>query len=80
MALGYVHVSLTLGNQTASAPGFFTNIGYEWRWDSGLGIILGGGLAHVGSVTVIDTTGGVGVTKEGGWVPNLEFGLRFMFI
>src|SRR5450432_1613351 len=39
LGLGWVHASLSLQNVSASASGFFANVGYEWRWDSGLGIL-----------------------------------------
>jgi hypothetical protein len=78
IGLGFVHASLTLGSQTGSLSGFLANVGYEWRWNEGLGILLGGGLAHVPSVTVTD--GVTTVEEAGGWLPNLEFGVRYMFL
>jgi hypothetical protein len=79
LGLGWVHASLDLGDQTGSASGFFANAGYEWRWSSGLGIILGGGLCHLGTITVVDSSG-FEATEKGGWLLNLEAGLRFMFL
>ncbi|HVU51824.1 MAG TPA: hypothetical protein VHL80_14105 [Polyangia bacterium] len=78
LGLGFLHESLTLASDSRSVSGFVANLGYEWRWDQGLGILLGGGIAHVPEIEVSD--GFVTVKKDGGWLPNLEFGLRWMFL
>jgi hypothetical protein len=78
LGVGWVHASLSLQNVSASVSGFFANAGYEWRWDSGLGILLGGGVAHLGAVHATD--GVTTITRNGGWFPNLEFGVRYMFL
>ena len=76
--VGFAHAKLTLSPQTGTAWSFFTNVGYEWRWDSGFGILVGAGLAHIGTITVTD---GVSTDQvKGGWAPNLEAGLRYMFL
>ena len=77
-ALGFLYATLTLNNVTASATGEFFNAGYEWRWPSGLGILLGGGIGHLGAVRATD---GINtVDSPGGTHPNLEVGLRYMFL
>jgi hypothetical protein len=78
VSLGWVHASLKLQDVSSAASGVFANVGYEWRWDSGFGLILGGGLAHVGAVNATD--GVTTISRSGGWLPNLEFGARFMFL
>ncbi|HEY7373099.1 MAG TPA: hypothetical protein VIF57_13125 [Polyangia bacterium] len=78
IGLGYVYASLTLDGVTASASGAFANVGYEWRWRSGLGILLGGGVGYLGTVRA--TNGVETVESPGGTHFNLETGLRFMFL
>lgn len=78
IGLGYVFASLSLDNVSASASGVFGNVGYEWRWESGLGIILGAGVGHLG--TVHATNGVETLDAPGGTYFNLETGLRFMFM
>jgi hypothetical protein len=78
VGVGFVRVSLKAFDITASANGFFVNGGYEWRWDSGLGILLGAGVAHVSGV---HATNGIDTIDRGGFTAfNLEVGLRFMFL
>jgi hypothetical protein len=77
VALGWLHGSLSLENVTSSASGVFANAGYEWRWESGLGILLGGGIAHIGAIRATD--GISSVSTRGGWFPLIETGLRYMF-
>jgi hypothetical protein len=76
--LGYVYATLTMDGVTASAQGVFANIGYEWRWASGLGILLGGGVGYVGKIQA--TNGVETITAPGGTHVNLEVGLRYMFL
>ena len=78
LGLGYVHASLALEGVTASASGGFANVGYEWRWQSGVGILLGGGfgyLARIHATNGVDT-----IEAPGGLRGNLEVGLRYMFL
>ncbi len=75
VGLQYVHISV--GEVTASGKGFFANLGYEWKWPSGLGILLGGGIQHLNEIEAHDATHAI---KTGGkTAPNLEFGVRYMF-
>jgi hypothetical protein len=77
LGLGFVYARLALDNVTASASGVVVNLGYQWRFENGLGIILGGGLAYLGDVRATD--GVTTVEREGGALPNLEAGLRYFF-
>ena len=65
-------------NITASVSGYAANVGYEWKWSSGFGILLGGGVAVLGKATATDGVNTVSIS--GGVHPNLELGLRFLFI
>ena len=75
---GYIYARMSLNDLTASSQGGFLNAGYEWRWANGLGILVGGGFAHVSSVRKTD--GFATIVAEGGTLPNLEAGLRFLFL
>jgi hypothetical protein len=77
ISAGMVYAHLALGGATASVLGTFGNVGYEWRWQSGLGIQLGGG---VGYINKGEASNGTSMVTIGGKVnPNIELGLRYMF-
>jgi hypothetical protein len=78
VSVGAVYAHITLGTATASATGTFANIGYEWRWGVGLGLHLGAG---VGYLTKAEAMDGPNTVTLGGKVnPNIELGLRYMFL
>jgi hypothetical protein len=63
---------------TGSATGFFTNVGYEWRFASGLGILVGGGVGDIMSLHVQE--GAAGATDSTNHVYfNVEGGVRYFF-
>jgi hypothetical protein len=77
-AVGLQYASLTVGSATGTGAGGFVNLGYEWKWQSGLGIQLGGGVQYLSK---IEATDGNTTLMTGGKVnPNLEIGLRYMFL
>ena len=63
---------------TGSTRGMFANMGWEWRWHSGLGIQLGGGVAYFRKVTL--DSGMSVINTSRGFAPNLEFGIRYSFL
>jgi hypothetical protein len=77
-SLGYLYATLALSGVTASLHGFFLNAGYEWKWTSGFGILLGGGVAYFASLKATD--GVTTIEQSGGAHFNLEVGFRFMFL
>jgi hypothetical protein len=78
LAVGTQYVHLTLLDATGSGNGVFANAGYEWKWQSGLGILLGGGIQYI---TKVEASNGVMTYTMGGVAaPNLEFGVRYMFL
>jgi outer membrane protein W len=78
IGVGMLYATLTLDNVTASAKGVVANAGYEWRWTSGLGILLGGGVAYLGGIHATD---GVTTVDAPSFTHlNLEAGLRYMFL
>lgn len=78
VAFGVQYAKMSLGSVSGEATGFFANAGYEWRWDSGLGILLGAGLQHMSSVSASNGTDTI--SRKGGTLPNLEFGVRYLFL
>ena len=75
VSLGFLYASASLQNAHASVTGIAANLGYEWRWESGFAILLGGGVAVLQDATATD--GPSTVRINGGFHPNLEFGIRY---
>ena len=75
---GYLYATLALNDVTASLNGFFVNAGYEWKWTSGFGILLGGGVSYFASLKATD--GVTTIQESGGAHFNLEVGFRFLFL
>ena len=75
---GFLYATLSLDGVTASGSGVVGNLGYEWRWASGLGILLGGGIAYLGNIHASDGT--TTVDAPAFTHVNIEAGLRFMFL
>jgi hypothetical protein len=78
LAIGMQYVNLSLDGAEASGTGFFANLGYEWKWRSGLGIQLGAGIQHLNKIEA--SNGVTSVSTGGKTAPNLEFGVRYMFL
>ena len=77
-AVGLQYAKMSLDGATASGVGTFANLGYEWKWDSGLGVQLGGGVQYLSKVEA--TNGTTSVMLGGKLNPNLEIGIRYMFM
>lgn len=75
---GYLYAKMTLSGVSASGQGGFLNAGYEWRWTSGLGIMVGGGIGYLGQISVTDGT--TTIKNNGGALPMIEAGIRYMFL
>jgi tetratricopeptide (TPR) repeat protein len=75
---GFVYAALSLNNIRASASGAFFNAGYEWKWNWGMGILLGAGVCYLGSIEATD--GYNTISQSGGAHFNVESSLRFMFL
>src|SRR5262245_47264271 len=78
LGAGALYATMSMNGVTASTSGVVANAGYEWRWASGLGILLGGGFAYLGNVHATD--GVTTVDSPGGSHFNIEAGLRYMFM
>ena len=77
LGIGMVYAHESLNNVTASATGLLVNAGYEWRFASGVGVLVGGGIAVVGKASATDGT--TTIERPGGVLPNLEIGVRYYF-
>lgn len=78
LGVGWIHAAASLNGIHASVDGVAANLGYEWKWQSGFGILLGAGVTKLGDATASDATSTVSI--DGGVHFNLEFGLRYMLI
>ncbi len=75
--LGAIYIHATLDDAVVDGTGGFANIGYEWKWDYGLGIQLGGGVGYLQELKAV--SGNESVTIGGKVSPNLEIGVRYRF-
>jgi hypothetical protein len=71
----YAHVELS--GVSANVKGIVGNLGYIWKWPSGFGILLGGGIQHFWGVA--ESNGSTVIARDAGTFPNIEFGVRKMF-
>jgi hypothetical protein len=77
LGIGLVYVHESLNDVTASATGLLVNAGYEWRFASGVGVLVGGGIDDVGKLSA--TNGTTTIEQSGGVLFNLEIGARYYF-
>ena len=77
LGIGMVYVHESLDGVTASATGLLINAGYEWRFASRVGVLVGGGIDDVGKLSA--TNGTTTIEQSGGVIFNLESGVRYYF-
>jgi hypothetical protein len=77
LGVGLVYVHESFQGATASATGFLLNAGYEWRFASGVGVLVGGGIDDLGSVHATNGTSTLDV--PGAVLFNIEAGVRYYF-
>ncbi len=77
LGIGLVYVHESLNDVTASATGLLVNLGYEWRFASGVGVLVGGGIDDLGKLSA--TNGTTTIEQSGGVIFNLEAGVRYYF-
>lgn len=75
--VGALYLAVSDSDVTVTGSGGFANIGYEWRFNSGLGIQLGGGVGYIQDITAV--SGNTIVSIGGEAHANLELGLRYRF-
>lgn len=73
--LGAHHDSQTI---TGSGTGFFANAGYEWRFASGFGILVGGGVGDLMTMHLEDGSASADMTPHQIYL-NIEGGVRYFF-
>jgi hypothetical protein len=78
LAVGLLYVRLSLDNAVASGTGAFANLGWNWKWQSGPGIMLGAGVGHLANIEA--TNGTTTVDRPGQTFFNIEAGFHFMFL
>lgn len=79
LGLGFAYAHLSLGGTSGSVSALIVNAGYEWRFASGVGILVGGGIQDIGSVHLVSADGSSSISEAGGAHFNLEAGLRYYF-
>ena len=62
---------------TASSKGGFLVGGWQWRWQSGFGVLVGGGALYMTPVTLSSPR--VGYWSSGGLYGTYEVGVRYFF-
>jgi hypothetical protein len=83
LSAGLIYVRMDASHEgasvgTTSGTGFFANVGYEWRFASGIGVIVGAGANDI--VTLHAETAFASASKTGNEVSlNLEGGVRYYF-
>jgi hypothetical protein len=77
LGIGLVYVHESLNDATASATGLLLNLGYEWRFASGVGVLVGAGMDDLGTLSA--TNGTTTIHQSGGVLFNLEAGVRYYF-
>ncbi|HLK89714.1 MAG TPA: hypothetical protein VKZ18_07465 [Polyangia bacterium] len=69
---------LSLRDVTGSASALLVNAGYEWRFASRVGVLVGGGIADIGSIKAMSSDG-TSISETGGAHFNIEAGVRYYF-
>jgi hypothetical protein len=77
LGIGLVYVHESLNDAAASATGLLLNLGYEWRFASGVGVLVGAGMDDLGTLSA--TNGTTTIHQSGGVLFNLEAGVRYYF-
>lgn len=76
LGAAFIYLKMGVNGETVSLTGMAFNVGWEWKWQSGLGVILGGGVAHIMNVADTNSVQYNGKTT----MFNLEAGVRYMFL
>jgi hypothetical protein len=79
LGLGFAYAHLSLGGTSGSVSALLVNAGYEWRFASGVGVLVGGGIQDIGSVHLVSADGSSSISEAGGAHFNLEAGVRYYF-
>lgn len=77
LGVGLVYAHESVEGASASATGFLLNAGYEWRFASGVGVLVGAGIDDLGTIHATSPT--ATLDAPGGVLFNLEAGVRYFF-
>jgi hypothetical protein len=79
VSAGVIYFQISDANSAGHVTGFVANAGYDWRFASGIGLMVGAGVGDAGAVHV--TRGGAAdfSTSNIGVHFNLEAGVRYFF-
>jgi hypothetical protein len=77
VGLGFRFEEVWSEGVTASSKGGFLVGGWQWRWQSGLGVLVGGGVLYRTPVTLNSPR--AGYWSAGGFNGTYEVGVRYFF-
>jgi hypothetical protein len=77
LGLGLIYSHATLEGMSGSSSGPLFTAGYNWRWASNFGVLVGGGIARLSGMTL--SNGLVTYGVEEGVRPVLEAAVRYYF-
>lgn len=77
VGLGYRYEEDRLDGVTATSKGGFLVGGWQFRWQSGFGVLLGGGVLHMTPIALNTPVGST--SGSGGWFGTYEIGARYFF-
>ena len=77
VGLGFRYEEVWSDGVTASSKGGFLVSGWQWRWQSGLGVLVGGGVLYMAPVTL--NAPRAGYWSSGGFYGTYEVGVRYFF-
>jgi len=75
--LGFRYEEVWSDGVTATSKGGFLVGGWQFLWQSGVGVLLGGGVLYMTPVALNSPRAGYG--SSGGWFGTYEVGLRYFF-
>jgi hypothetical protein len=77
VGLAFRYEEVWSGAVTASSKGGFLVGGWQWRWPSGFGVLVGGGVLYMTPVAL--NAPRVGYWSSGGLYGTYEVGVRYFF-
>jgi len=77
LGLGYRYEEDRLDGVTATSKGGFLVGGWQFRWQSGFAVLVGGGVLYMTPLTLNTPVGST--WSSGGWFGTYEGGVRYFF-
>jgi hypothetical protein len=75
--LGFRYEEVWSDRVTATSKGGFLVGGWQFRWQSGFAVLIGGGVLYATPITLNSPT--AGYATSGGWSGTYEVGARYFF-